>query len=50
MLELALIGFIALSVGGFLLGLLHPWLTGEAKTARPTGAPAAPLCPGCVPA
>jgi tight adherence protein B len=34
MLELALIGFVALSVGGFLLGLLHPWLTGEAETAR----------------
>jgi tight adherence protein B len=34
MLELALIGFIALSVGGFLVGLLYPWLTGEAQAAR----------------
>jgi tight adherence protein B len=34
MLELALIGFIALSVGGFLVGLLCPWLTGEAQAAR----------------
>jgi len=34
MLELALIGFIALSVGGFLVGLLHPWLTGEAEVLR----------------
>jgi tight adherence protein B len=34
MLELALIGFIALSVGGFLVGLLYPWLTGEAQAAK----------------
>jgi tight adherence protein B len=34
MTELALIAFIALSTGGFLIGLLHPWLTGEAQVAR----------------
>jgi tight adherence protein B len=34
MTELALIAFIALSTGGFLIGLLHPWLTGEALLAR----------------
>jgi tight adherence protein B len=34
MLDLALIGLIALSVGGFLVGLLHPWLTGEAQAAK----------------
>jgi tight adherence protein B len=34
MLEFALIGFVALSVGGFLVGLLHPWLTGEAQVAK----------------
>jgi tight adherence protein B len=32
--ELVLIVFIALSVGGFLIGLLYPWLTGEAWVAR----------------
>jgi len=34
MLELAPIGFVALSVGGFLVGLLYPWLTGEAQAAK----------------
>jgi hypothetical protein len=34
MLELALIGSITLSVGGLLVGLLHPWLTGEAQAAK----------------
>ncbi len=34
MLDVAVIGLIALSVGGFLVGLLHPWLTGEAHAAK----------------
>ena len=34
MLELALIGFIALSVGGFPRRSARPWLTGEAQAAR----------------
>jgi tight adherence protein B len=34
MIELVLIGFVALSVGGFLVGLLYPWLTGEAQVAK----------------
>jgi tight adherence protein B len=34
MIELVLVGFIALSVGGFLIGLLYPWLTGEAQVAK----------------
>src|SRR5215475_1264766 len=38
MTEIALTVFIALSVGGLLIGLLHPWLTGEA--------PGRQACPG----